>query len=489
MCLCAARHKIAFHAEAVQKGMVMIMKKQLTGILSAGICALAALALFTGCGDSGHSRNLMDDVSAEQPGNAGEDGRQTGAAGDQDRQTGTADENDGQNGSAAGFGSVVPASANADLPAADAVTYTDFAVKLFQECVTGEAEGNVLISPLSVINALAMTAGGARGETLTQMEGLFGADLNSLCSYLKTYNEGLPSDEKYKLHTANSVWVKDNGSFTVSPDFLQINAAYFNADVYMAPFDGSTLKDINGWVCENTDKMIPEILDQIPEDAVMYLINALAFDAEWQKIYNEYQIRDGSFTCEDGDILDVEMMYSSEYTYLQDTQAQGFLKYYSDKKYAFAALLPEEGISIDAYAASLTGRDLHELLSNSMEAPVEAAIPKFETEYSTLLNNILTALGMTDAFDSELADLSGLGSNPAGNLFISRVIHKTYISVDEKGTKAGAATAVEVKQESAAINPVEPKTVYLDRPFVYMIIDCEENLPVFIGAVKDPSLH
>ena len=489
MCLCAARHKIAFHAEAVQKGMVMIMKKQLTGILSAGICALAALALFTGCGDSGHSRNLMDDVSAEQPGNAGEDGRQTGAAGDQDRQTGTADENDGQNGSAAGFGSVVPASANTDLPAADAVTYTDFAVKLFQECVTGEAEGNVLISPLSVINALAMTAGGARGETLTQMEGLFGADLNSLCSYLKTYNEGLPSDEKYKLHTANSVWVKDNGSFTVCPYFMKINAGYFNADVYIAPFDGSTLKDINGWVCENTDKMIPEILDQIPEDAVMYLINALAFDAEWQKIYNEYQIRDGSFTCEDGDILDVEMMYSSEYTYLQDTQAQGFLKYYSDKKYAFAALLPEEGISIDAYAASLTGRDLHELLSNSMEAPVEAAIPKFETEYSTLLNNILTALGMTDAFDSELADLSGLGSNPAGNLFISRVIHKTYISVDEKGTKAGAATAVEVKKESAAINPVEPKTVYLDRPFVYMIIDCEENLPVFIGAVKDPSLH
>lgn len=460
--------------------MVMMMKKQLPGILSAGICTLTALALFTGCGDSGHSRNLMDGVSAEQSGDGGEGSSQPGNAGEDNR----------PDGSAAGSGNMAPASANTDLPAADAVTYTDFAVKLFQECFSDEAEGNVLISPLSVINALAMTAGGARGETLAQMEGLFGADLASLCSYLKTYNEGLPSDEKYKLHTANSVWIKDNGSFTVSPDFLQSNAAYFNADVYMAPFDGSTLKDINGWVSENTDKMIPEILDQIPEDAVMYLINALAFDAEWQKIYNEYQIRDGVFTCEDGAARNVEMMYSSEYTYLQDTQAQGFLKFYGDKKYAFAALLPEEGIPVDDYIASLTGKDLHELLSNATDAPVEAAIPKFEAEYSTLLNNMLTAMGMTDAFDAKLADLSGLGSsNPAGNLFISRVIHKTYISVDEKGTKAGAATAVEVNKESAALNPVEPKTVYLDRPFVYMIIDCEENLPVFIGAVKDPSLH
>ena len=216
----------------------MMMKKQLPGILSAGICTLTALALFTGCGDSGYSRNLMDGVSAAQSGDGGEGSSQPGNAGEDNR----------PDGSAAGSGNMVPASANTDLPAADAVTYTDFAVKLFQECFSDEAEGNVLISPLSVINALAMTAGGARGETLAQMEGLFGADLASLCSYLKTYNEGLPSDEKYKLHTANSVWIKDDGSFTVSPDFLQSNAAYFNADVYMAPFDGSTLKDINGCV-------------------------------------------------------------------------------------------------------------------------------------------------------------------------------------------------------------------------------------------------
>lgn len=466
------------------------MKKKIMGILSAGLCTALALGALTGCGDSGHSRNLMDGVAEaerRQPSDAGADDRQTGATGGQDRQSGNTGANDTQSGSAAGSGSILPASANTDLPAADAVTYTDFAVRLFQECVTEEAGKNVLVSPLSVINALAMTAAGAKGETLAQMEGLFGADLNSLCSYLKAYNDELPSDEKYRLHTANSIWVKDTGSFTVSPDFLQTNAGYFNADVYMAPFDGSTLKDINNWVSVNTDKMIPEILDQIPEDAVMYLINALAFDAEWQTVYKEYQVRDGSFTCEDGSILDVEMMYSSENSYLQDAQAQGFLKYYSDGRYAFAALLPEEGVSIDAYAASLTGKDLHELLSAPMQTPVETAIPKFELQYEILLNDILAALGMTDAFDAKLADLSGLGSSTLGNLFISRVIHKTCITVDEKGTKAGAATAVEVKAESAALKPEEPKTVYLDRPFVYMIIDCEKNLPVFIGVVKSPT--
>lgn len=426
------------------------MKKNGTKILSAGVCLALTLATLTGCGNSGGSRNLMNDVKAGQ-----------------DR-TDTA-----------------PAPDVSDLPSADAVTYTDFAVRLFQECAGSQAEGNILVSPLSVINALAMTANGARGKTLAQMEEMFGADLTSLCDYLYAYNKNLPSAEKYKLHAANSIWMRDDERFTVQPDFLQANANWFNADVYMAPFDGSTLKDINKWVSKNTDEMIPEILDEIPADAVMYLINALAFDAEWQSIYRDYQVRDGFFTREDGTRQETEMMYSTEYTYLRDTQAQGFVKYYNDAKYAFAALLPEEGVSLEDYVASLTGERLHELLSNPERPDVKTAIPKFEAEYSVLLNDILENLGMKDAFDFVTADFSGLGTSIDGNLYISRVIHKTYIAVDEKGTKAGAATVVEVNTESALMEPEEVKTVYLDRPFVYMIIDCEKNLPVFIGTVTD----
>ena len=178
------------------------------------------------------------------------------------------------------------------------------------------------------------------------------------------------------------------------------------------------------------------------------------------------------------------MMYSSEYAYLQEEQAQGFIKYYSDRKYAFAALLPEEGVSLRDYVASLTGERLYELLSDPVEIDVETAIPKFEAEYDILLNPVLEGMGMQSAFDPGAADFSGIGTSLNGNLYISRVLHKTYIAVDEKGTKAGAATAVEI-QDECCIEPAEKRIVYLDRPFVYMIIDCQENLPVFIGTVTE----
>jgi len=456
------------------------MKQFGKNILSAGICAALVFGTLTGCGDNGGSRNLMEEEFSGQA-------RSDEASGQQD--SGPDEKSAGQD-SPADPDFNTPADTGSDaqektLSDADSVTFTDFAVRLFQECTRSQSDGNTLISPLSVINALAMTANGARGETLSQMEELFGADLPSLCGYLHAYNQTLPSNERYRLHTADSIWIKDDESFTVEPDFLRANAEWFNADVYLAPFDGSTLKDINEWVSENTDKMIPQILDEIPDDAVMYLINALAFDAEWQSIYKDYQVRDGVFTKEDGTKQDVGMMYATEYCYLQDANAQGFLKYYSDAKYAFAALLPNEGVTLDDYVSSLTGEGLRDLLSTPEQIRTETALPKFEAEYSILLNDVLISLGVTDAFDSGSADLSGLGYSPNGNLYINRVIHKTYIAVDEKGTKAGAATAVEVNAESAAMEPEEKRTVYLDRPFVYMIIDCKENLPVFIGTVTD----
>lgn len=374
-------------------------------------------------------------------------------------------------------------SAEHTLPSADAVTVTDFTVRLFQQSL--EPEINSLVSPLSVMNALAMTANGAKGETLAQMEDLFGSDIDSLCSYLSHYLASMPSGEKYQFHNANSIWIKNNDNFTVNQDFIKTNQDLFAAEVFQADFDQSTLKSINKWVSKNTDKMIPEILDRIPEDAVMYLVNALAFDAEWQTIYKETQIHDGVFTKEDGAEQQVKMMYCEENTYLRDENAQGFLKYYADGKYAFAALLPDEGISLTNYVNSLTGERLHRLLTDTTHVTVNTAIPKYQTEYSIEMSDTLKSMGLTDAFDEELADFTGIGSYPGRNLSISRVLHKTYLALDEKGTRAGAATVVEMKAEGAMMER-ESKTVYLDRPFLYMIIDCEENLPVFIGTVTEP---
>ena len=219
----------------------------------------------------------------------------------------------------------------------------------------------------------------------------------------------------------------------------------------------------------------------------MCLVNALAFEAEWQETYYEHQVRDGEFTCEDGTAQNVKLMYSEENAYLEDDNAVGFVKYYADRKYAFAALLPEEGTSLSEYVDSLDGEKLHTILTNVSDRPVRAAIPKFESEYSVEMSEALMAMGMTDAFDAERADFSAMGYSENGNLYISHVLHKTFIAVDELGTKAGAATLV-MMAEGCAMIEQEPVQIYLNRPFVYMIVDCENNIPVFIGGVREIPL-
>lgn len=359
---------------------------------------------------------------------------------------------------------------------------TDFALRLFQN--TNTTTENTLISPLSVLCSLSMTANGANAKTLEEMEQVLGMTPEDLNQYLYTYVQNLPQGENFKLSLANSIWFTDDERFTVREDFLQTLTDYYKADVYAAPFDNQTCKDINSWVKENTDGMIPEILDQIPPNAVMYLINALAFDAEWSETYKKYQVREGDFTKEDGTIQKADFMHSTEHSYLEDEQATGFVKYYKGGKYAFVALLPKDGIDLSQYISSLTGDALHDLLNEPAYTTVYTSIPKFESEYSVEMSEILKAMGMTSAFDPATADFTDLGSSTAGNIYINRVLHKTYISVEEEGTKAAAVTAVE-PGDGAAIEQEEPKEVYLDRPFVYMLIDCENNIPFFIGTMMD----
>ena len=380
----------------------------------------------------------------------------------------------------------VPAKAVDVLPDMDAgaAAAADFGVRLFK---TSMEEGkNTLISPLSVLYALAMTTNGADGETLAQMEQVLGMDVDSLNSYMLAYLDLLPETKDYKMSLANSIWFKDDPNFAVEQSFLQTNADYYGAGAYKAAFDEGTRNDINNWVKEHTDGMIPEIIDEIPDEAIMYLVNALAFDAKWADEYEEHQIREGRFTMEDGTRQDVDMMHSEEYTYLEDEMATGFIKYYKDRKYAFVAMLPNEGVSVSQYVDSLTGEYLRELLNTPQDLTVFASIPKFETEYDIEMSEVLQEMGITDAFDWRVADFSRLGTyNVDGmNICINRVLHKTFISVTEQGTRAGAATAVEMVAEGAA-EIIEYKEVVLDRPFVYMLIDCETNLPFFIGTMMN----
>ena len=364
----------------------------------------------------------------------------------------------------------------------NSVALTDFAVRLFQ--ASTEDGKNTLISPLSVLSALAMTANGAKEDTLSQMESVFGMKTEELNQYLYSYINALPQGEKYKLNLANSIWFIDDERFTVKEGFLQMNKDFYGADVYKAPFDNTTVKDINNWVKEKTDDMIPEILDKISHNEVMYLINALAFEAEWASAYRGNQIRDGIFTKEDGQKQDVKFMCADENVYLEEENATGFVKYYKDNKYAFVALLPKEGVSINKYVKSLNGENLNRLLTNSLNTTVKTSIPKFESEYLTEMSEVLNKMGMTDAFDGDKADFTGLGTSAKGNIYINRVLHKTFISVAEKGTKAGAVTVVAMGVKTAFVEE-EPKIVCLDRPFVYMLIDCETNIPFFVGTMMN----
>lgn len=359
----------------------------------------------------------------------------------------------------------------------------DFALKLFR--ATAKGEENALVSPLSVMIALAMTANGAKGETKAQMEALLGGgmDIEDLNGYLYTYMKSLPSSEKAKLALANSVWFRDTESLDVRAAFLQKNADYYSADVYKAPFDKKTCDDINRWIEENTDGMIKKMLDGIDEDAVMYLINTVLFDAEWQNVYFENQIRDGFFTTADGKRRNVTMMHSEETNFIDDGKATGFIKPYKDG-YSFAAFLPNEGVSLDSYLDSMTGAGFLAAVKGAKKETVIATMPKFEYGYKTTMNDILKSLGMTMPFDRKKADFSGLAASSDGNIYINRVIHQTYISVGEKGTRAGAATIVEMGCESAP-SKVDYHTVTLDRPFVYAIIDNATGLPIFIGTVTD----
>ena len=352
----------------------------------------------------------------------------------------------------------------------------NFSAEIFSHTA---GENNSLVSPVSLLYALAMTANGADGRTLAEFEKLIDTDMNKLNSYLAAFTTNMPQSPKAKLDMANAIWFRDNG-FTANEDFLDINRNYYGAGVYTAPFVDGTVKDINNFVKDATDGQINKILDNIPQSTVMYLLNALSFDGEWEEKYKKEQIHDGTFTAYDGSIQTVKMMYSQENRYIEDENTTGFTKDYKGGNYRFVALLPDENTDIIDYVKTLTGEKLTNLL-NTQSCTVDVGIPQFKTDYAAEMKDILTDMGLGSFFDPATADFSKLGSAQY-NLYVSSVIHKTTLTLDDNGTKAAAITLVS-QDEGAAAPPEDLKTVILDRPFVYMIVESQTDIPVFIGTV------
>ncbi len=366
---------------------------------------------------------------------------------------------------------------------------------LFAQAVAQEGkDSNVLLSPMSIAIAFGMAENGAAGETLAQMEQVIdgGIAIDEMNPLLYDLSERFRTSKEVDWNVANSAWFKDDGMWQVKDSFAQKALSWYGADIWKAPFNDSTKEDINNWVSEQTKGMIPEIIDEIPDDAGMYLINAMAFEGEWLNEYEEDHITENRiFHNADGSTTEVTMLGSTERRYFTLGDGIGFVRDYKGGQYSFMGLLPEEGTDLNAYIASLAASDadLAAAIRNCNHGDAIVAIPEFTEDYSTEMSEMLTALGMDLAFDQGKAEFTEMMEPMDGSpyqVWINRVLHKTHIEVDRKGTRAAAVTAVEMGRTNAAM-PVEelPILIVLDRPFIYGIIDNETGLPVFLGCINN----
>lgn len=371
-----------------------------------------------------------------------------------------------------------PAVSASDSQQQDAAqAYLNFTASLLQHTFSGD---NLLLSPLSAADALCLTMEGAAGETRQQMETVLG-EAETMGGYFSTIRR----ETGEQLTMADSVWIRNDPSLSVNDTFLAIATEDYQAEVFSAPFDENTRQDINTWVEDRTDGEIQNLIEQIQGSEMLYLINTTLFDAKWQDKYEANEIRDRDFTTVSGKTTQVKMMYSDEDTYLENDFCTGLLKYYEGKDYAFVGLLPDEDITIYQLVDRLDGDTLHKLISGRISAEVEAGIPVFSGDTKLELADILPDMGMPLAF-SPGADFSDMATYDGQNLYIGRVIHQTRIEVNEQGTKAAAATAV-IMESGAAETSSNSYTVILNRPFVYMLVDMRQEIPIFIGVMTDPS--
>lgn len=370
----------------------------------------------------------------------------------------------------------------ASLATPDGSATYDFSLDLLRACVSEKPDESVLVSPLSTLSALALAENGADGETLSQMEQVTGMDVDELTDMLQAQAQ-LGEKDQRPLSLANSVWLRDTDGLSVKDTFLDDCGGRLGAQVFSAPFDGSTVNDVNAWVGDKTHGMIPSMISEIPDQAQLLLVNAHAFEGAWEEPFDSESIEPDVFTCKDGTEQDVEMMRSTESTFLENDLATGFAKPYEDYGYAFVGLLPKEGVSVEELVGSLDGAMLRELLAPIYGTRAEISLPRFTATYESDLSGALAGLGMADAFDPGRANFSRVGSSEAGPLYIGEVLHKTYLDVNEEGTHAAAATVVALESGSSAPGgPTETREVILDRPFVYLIVDQLTGMPVFAGT-------
>lgn len=357
--------------------------------------------------------------------------------------------------------------------------------RMFQQAMSQPAEEgtSAMVSPLSLLTCLSMAQAGAEGNTKTEMEQTFGFTSESFASWLESWYDSLTEEDETRMNVANSFWYRQG--FQAEEDYLLLLENRFHGTAREAAFDDRTVSEINRWCDENTYGMIPRLINQLEPDEQAMLLNAVAFEGKWQKAYEEDLVSEGeTFVTEDGTEQDAVMLYSREEVYLSGEHTTGFLKPYQDG-YSFAAFLPEEGMSVEDWLKETSEEEFTRMLQESEYAPVSTVIPEFKSEYTAQnMKSVLQDMGIQSLFSAGDCDLSAMGKSEGGDgLYVSDVLHKTFIELNREGTRAAAVTGLVMKVTSLA--PEQIYEVRLDRPFVYAILDQGSMTPIFMGIVMN----
>lgn len=362
-----------------------------------------------------------------------------------------------------------------------------FGLELFRRISESSSEENLMISPLSVSLALGMAYNGAEGETKTEMEEMLrmsGLTPEQINQSYKMLVEALQSlDEDVVFEIANAIYYM-NG-FSVKQNFLNLNKTYYNAEVDDLDFSSpSAPETINGWVADKTHDKITKILDQLSPNDRMVLLNAIYFYGSWTTRFDENGTKMREFYYADGSVNDVESMSKEDkLPYTSNDLFSAVQIPYGDGQYNMTILLPQNGKTSGDVISTLNNVSWKNLVEDfELTEHVVVNLPRFKFGFETGLNKILKEMGMVDAFSDTDADFSNISDQ---FLYISSVIHKTYIDVNETGTEAAAVTGIVFTTTSAGNEP--PKTYFIvNRPFVFAITEKDTNAILFMGEVQNP---
>jgi len=355
-----------------------------------------------------------------------------------------------------------------------------FSQVLFRE-VLAEGEDNPVISPLSAYYALAMVALGAGGETRVEFEAVLGRDPAVLAAELLHLSRALMDTAgSTKLSVAGSVWMAEE--FTIAPVFAEAMTNYFNAPAYTRDFGASgTVEEINAWVAERTEGLIEKLIESISRDEIMLLINTLYFSAKWADAFNPMTEASRAFRPAGSASVEVPFLSTGVHSFSVAVTCnyEAIMLPYDDDRLGFLLVRPLEGMSVRDFAE---GMDLGAIIAGlEMKEDVQVHMPKLDMEFEFLLNDLLKTMGLSLAF-GDCADFSGLVEED-DPLRISTVLQKVRILVDEEGTEAAAATVVGIERMSIPLNQIE---LIFDTPYVYVILDLETGIPLFLGVLDNP---